>query len=57
MNCLKQEKEGRTKEYINQMLYFLDEYTKQHFRDEEAYMEKIGYPGLDDQKESTCKFC
>jgi len=29
---------------------FLDDYTKQHFKDEEAYMTKINYPGIDEQK-------
>jgi len=29
-------KEHRTKEYINTMFDFLDDYTKQHFKDEEA---------------------
>ncbi|NMB96726.1 MAG: hemerythrin, partial [Clostridiaceae bacterium] len=28
-------KERRAKEYIDTMLRFLDEYTKEHFRDEE----------------------
>lgn len=49
-------KEQRAKEYIGQMLDFLDEYTKQHFRDEEAYMEKIGYPGLETQKRAHANF-
>ena len=35
---------------------FLDEYTKQHFRDEEAYMEEIRYPGLDAQKKAHASF-
>lgn len=43
-------KTGKTKDYIAQMLGFLDTYTKQHFRDEEAYMVKIGYPGIEAQK-------
>ncbi len=49
-------KEQRAKEYIGQMLDFLDEYTKQHFKDEEAYMEKIGYPGLEAQKRAHANF-
>lgn len=44
-------KERRAKEYINTMIDFLDEYTKKHFKDEEAYMEEIGYPELEAQKE------
>lgn len=43
-------KNNRTKDFIAEMLNFLDSYTKQHFRDEEAYMRTIGYPGYDDQK-------
>ena len=35
-------KQKRAKEYIVTMFDFLDDYTKQHFRDEEAYMEEIG---------------
>lgn len=49
-------KEGRAKEYINTMIDFLDEYSKKHFKDEEAYMEKIGYPGLDAQKKAHASF-
>jgi hemerythrin len=45
-------KERRAKEYIDTMLRFLDEYTKEHFRDEEAYMEKIRYPEIDAQKKA-----
>lgn len=43
-------KSGKSKEYIAQMFDFLDDYTKQHFRDEEAYMAKIKYPGIEEQK-------
>ncbi|WP_031515657.1 bacteriohemerythrin [Desulfofalx alkaliphila] len=49
-------KERRAKEYIETMLDFLDEYTKQHFRDEEAYMEKISYPEIDAQKRAHASF-
>ena len=49
-------KEGRAKEYINTMIDFLDEYSKKHFKDEEAYMEKIGYPELDAQKRAHASF-
>ncbi len=49
-------KERRAKEYINTMLDFLDEYTKQHFKDEEAYMEEIRYPELEAQKRAHAKF-
>jgi len=52
------EKERRAKEYIDQMIDFLDEYTKQHFRDEEAYMEKINYPEaeLEAQRKAHASF-
>jgi hemerythrin len=46
----------KAKEYINTMIDFLDEYTKQHFRDEEAYMEKISYPEIDAQKKAHASF-
>jgi len=49
-------KAQRAKEYINTMIDFLDEYTKQHFKDEEAYMEKIGYPELEAQKKAHASF-
>ena len=38
------------------MIDFLDEYTKQHFRDEEAYMEKIGYPEIEAQRKAHASF-
>mgnify|MGYP000226713591 CR=1 FL=1 len=49
-------KAGKAKEYISDILNFLDEYTKQHFADEEAYMESIGYPGLEEQKAAHAGF-
>jgi hemerythrin len=49
-------KEKRAKEYISTLLNFLDEYTKQHFRDEEAYMTKIRYPELEAQKKAHASF-
>ncbi|NLY77859.1 MAG: hemerythrin family protein [Tissierellia bacterium] len=49
-------KERRAKEYINTMIDFLDEYTKKHFKDEEAYMEEIGYPELEAQKRAHASF-
>lgn len=49
-------REQRAKEYINQMIDFLDEYTKEHFRDEEAYMEEINYPELNTQKRAHASF-
>ena len=49
-------KQHRAKEYIDTMLEFLDEYTKKHFRDEEAYMAQIRYPELDAQKKAHASF-
>ena len=49
-------KQQRAKEYINQMIDFLDEYTKYHFSDEEKYMAEIGYPELDAQKKAHASF-
>lgn len=49
-------REQRAKEYINQMIDFLDEYTKEHFRDEEAYMEEINYPELNAQQRAHASF-
>ena len=49
-------RQQRAKEYVNTMIDFLDEYTNQHFRDEEAYMEKIGYPEIDAQKKAHASF-
>ncbi|MGI6622904.1 MAG: hemerythrin family protein [Clostridiaceae bacterium] len=49
-------RQRRAKEYIITMFDFLDDYTKQHFRDEEAYMEKIRYPEIDAQKKAHASF-
>jgi hemerythrin len=49
-------KEGKAKDYINTMIDFLDEYTKKHFKDEEAYMTKIAYPELEAQKKAHAGF-
>ncbi|NLY70446.1 MAG: hemerythrin family protein [Clostridiales bacterium] len=49
-------KERRAKDYIDTMLNFLDEYTKKHFKDEEAYMEKIRYPEIESQKRAHASF-
>ncbi len=49
-------KQQKAKEYINTMLDFLDEYTKMHFRDEEAYMKEIRYPELEAQKKAHASF-
>ncbi len=49
-------RQKKAKDYINTMIDFLDEYTKKHFRDEEAYMTKIGYPEIDAQKKAHASF-
>ena len=41
---------------INNVLGELVEYTKVHFADEEDYMEKINYEGLEDQKRAHSMF-
>ena len=50
---------GRKREaagYIRELLGFLDDYTRKHFADEEAYMQQIGYPGLAAQKQAHAAF-
>jgi hemerythrin len=46
----------KSKEYIGEMLEFLESYTKKHFADEEQYMISINYPGLADQKRAHQSF-
>ena len=46
----------QSKEYIGEMLAFLDSYTKKHFADEEKYMLSIRYPGYDEQKKAHTAF-
>lgn len=36
---------------LDELLQFLRDYTNQHFRAEEALMDRIGYPGLAEQRE------
>lgn len=49
-NLFEAGRKGQAKEYISEMLDFLDEYTKLHFSDEEKYMLEINYPEYDVQK-------
>lgn len=49
-------KQGKSREYIVQMLDFLDDYTKQHFKDEEKYMNSIKYPQIDAQQTMHASF-
>lgn len=37
-------------EKVNETLEFMNAYVVEHFRDEEAYQEKIGYPGREEHK-------
>lgn len=44
----------------DQIIYIINrlkDYTKEHFKHEEAYMERVGYPGLLKQKEAHQAFC
>jgi hemerythrin len=43
-------KRGQAKEFVGQLLDFLDDYTRKHFNDEEKYMISIKYPDYDRQK-------
>lgn len=43
-------KNNQAKEYVGELLGFLDDYTKKHFADEEKYMLSIHYPAYEEQK-------
>ncbi|HHY51639.1 MAG TPA: hemerythrin family protein [Clostridiales bacterium] len=49
-------KNNQAKEYVGELLDFLDSYTKKHFADEEQYMLSIHYPGLEEQKRAHTAF-
>ncbi|MEL7623141.1 MAG: bacteriohemerythrin [Clostridiales bacterium] len=49
-------KKNQAKEYIGELLNFLDDYTRKHFADEEKYMLSIRYPGYDEQKKAHTAF-
>lgn len=49
-------KNNRAKEYVGELLDFLDDYTKKHFADEEKYMMSIQYPGYQEQKAAHTAF-
>ncbi|WP_313076138.1 bacteriohemerythrin [Lacrimispora sp.] len=49
-------KNNRAKEYVGELLDFLDDYTKKHFADEEKYMLSIQYPGYQEQKAAHTAF-
>ena len=46
----------QAKEFIGELLEFLDSYTKKHFADEEQYMLSINYPGYEAQKKAHDSF-
>ena len=49
-------KNHQAKEYIGELLVFLDDYTKKHFSDEENYMLRIHYPGYGEQRKAHAAF-
>lgn len=49
-------KNQKAKEFISELLDFLDEYTKKHFKEEEQYMLRIKYPELENQKKLHKEF-
>jgi hemerythrin len=50
------ERQHKEKEFLAEMLCFLNEYVKKHFADEERYMSEIGYPGIALQKKEHAYF-
>ncbi len=49
-------KNNQAKEYIGELLNFLQDYTKKHFTDEEKYMLSINYPGYAVQKQAHADY-
>lgn len=49
-------KNNSAKEYISELLTFLEDYTKKHFADEEKYMLSINYPSYAEQKKAHTGF-
>lgn len=49
-------KNQKAKEYIGELLDFLDDYTKKHFQEEEQYMQRIQYPEYNIQKRMHTEF-
>jgi hemerythrin len=47
---------NQAKEYVGELLSFLEDYTKKHFADEERYMLSIRYPGYNEQKAAHADF-
>lgn len=48
--------EGKGAAELQELLKFLDEYVRDHFRFEEELMERSGYPGLEIQQGQHLKF-
>ena len=49
-------KNNQAKEYVGELLNFLEDYTKKHFADEEKYMLSIKYPAYNEQKAAHTEF-
>ncbi|WP_124065669.1 bacteriohemerythrin [Clostridium sp. E02] len=49
-------KNNQAKEYVGELLNFLDDYTKKHFADEEKYMQSIHYPAFEEQRKAHTAF-
>ena len=49
-------KNHQAREYIGELLTFLDDYTQKHFADEEKYMLSIHYPEYGAQKKAHTAF-
>jgi len=49
-------KKNQAKEYVGELLDFLETYTQKHFSDEENYMRQIGYPQYAEQKAAHTAF-
>ncbi|WMI80503.1 bacteriohemerythrin [Anaerotignum sp. MB30-C6] len=47
---------NQAKEYVGELLDFLESYTKKHFADEENYMQRIRYPQYAEQKAAHTGF-
>ncbi len=47
---------NKAKEFISELLDFLDKYTREHFHDEEVYMKSINYPEYQTQLKMHTEF-
>ncbi|WP_016778903.1 bacteriohemerythrin [Anaerophaga thermohalophila] len=43
-------KQGKSKEKLEELLQAMLDYTRYHFKSEEAYMESFDFPGLEDHR-------